>query len=120
MAPGKFTMANGNNYVVVEPGSYMLNEAYCAKGSTVADIDAAVAGAVTLTTIDGVITAKATFTFKVTAVDTVNPENSLYELTGGTLRPGKTVAVKYIDLATGEESWEKPESDTVTFKLVIK
>ena len=119
MAPGKFTMANGNNYVVVEPGSYMLNEAYCAKG-TVADIDAAVAGAVTLTTIDGVITAKATFTFKVTAVDTVNPENSLYELTGGTLRPGKTVAVKYIDLATGEESWEKPESDTVTFKLVIK
>ena len=119
MAPGKFTMANGNNYVVVEPGSYMLNEADCAKG-TVADIDAAVAGAVTLTTIDGVITAKATFTFKVTAVDTVNPENSLYELTGGTLRPGKTVAVKYIDLATGEESWEKPESDTVTFKLVIK
>ena len=119
MAPGKFTMSNGNNYVVVEPGSYMLNEAYCAKG-TVADIDAAIAGAVTLTTIDGVITAKATFTFKVTAVDTINPEKSSYELTGGKLRPGKTVAVKYIDLATGTESWDKPEADTVTFKLVIK
>ena len=39
---------------------------------------------------------------------------------GGKLRPGKTVAVKYIDLATGAESWDKPESDTVIFKLVIK
>ena len=119
MAAGKYTFAEGGNYIVVTPEDYILNDV-SSDSATVNEIDSLLAGAVTVTKDGEKYVATATYTFKVTAVDTVNPENSPYELTGGTLRPGKTVAVKYIDLATGEESWDKPESDTVTFKLVIK
>lgn len=119
MGEGKYTFAEGGNYIVVTPEDYILNDV-SSDSATVNEIDSLLAGAVTVTKDGEKYVATATYTFKVTAVDTVNPENSPYELTGGTLRPGKTVAVKYIDLATGEESWDKPESDTVTFKLVIK
>ena len=119
MAVGKYTFAEGGNYIVVTPEDYILNGA-ASDSATVGDVDSLLAGAVTVTKDGEKYVAIATYTFKVTAVDTVNPEKSSYELTGGKLRPGKTVAVKYIDLATGAESWVKPESDTVTFKLVIK
>ena len=119
MAAGKYTFAEGGNYIVVTPEDYILN-GVASDSATVGDIDSLLAGAVTVTKDGEKYVATATYTFKVTVVDTVNPEKSSYELTGGKLRPGKTVAVKYIDLATGAESWVKPESDTVTFKLVIK
>ena len=119
MAAGKYTFAEGGNYIVVTPEDYILN-GVSSDSATVNEIDSLLAGAVTVTKDGEKYVATATYTFKVTAVDTVNPEKSSYELTGGKLRPGKTVAVKYIDLATGTEAWEKPESDTVTFKLVIK
>lgn len=119
MAAGKYTFAEGGNYIVVTPEDYILN-GVSSDSATVGDVDLLLAGAVTVTKDGEKYVATATYTFKVTAVDTVNPEKSSYELTGGKLRPGKTVAVKYIDLATGTESWEKPESDIVTFKLVIK
>ena len=119
MAAGKYTFAEGGNYIVVTPEDYILN-GVASNGATVGDVDSLLAGAVTVTKDGDKYVATATYTFKVTAVDTINPQKSSYELTGGKLRPGKTVAVKYIDLVTGEESWDKPESDTVTFKLVIK
>ncbi len=119
MAAGKYTFAEGGNYIVVTPEDYILN-GVASNGATVGDVDSLLAGAVTVTKDGDKYVATATYTFKVTAVDTINPQKSSYELTGGKLRPGKTVAVKYIDLITGEESWDKPESDTVTFKLVIK
>lgn len=119
MAAGKYTFSEGGNYIVVTPESYVLNGV--ASNSVAVDkIDAALAGAVKITKVDGAYVATAEYTFEVTEVDILNPEKSSYELTGGKLRPGKTVAVKYIDLATGTESWDKPEADTVTFKLVIK
>ena len=119
MAAGKYTFAEGGNYIVVTPEDYILN-GVSSGSATVNEIDSLLAGAVTVTKDGEKYVATATYTFKVTAVDTVNPEKSSYELTGGTLRPGKTAAVKYIDLATGAESWDKPASCTVTFKLVIK
>jgi hypothetical protein len=119
MAAGKYTFAEGGNYIVVTPEDYILN-GVASNSATVGDVDSLLAGAVTVTKDGEKYVATATYTFKVTAVDIINPEKSSYELTGGKLRPGKTVAVKYIDLATGTESWVKPESDTVTFKLVIK
>ena len=119
MGEGKYTFAEGGNYIVVTPEDYILNDV-SSDSATVNEIDSLLAGAVTVTKDGEKYVATATYTFKVTAVDTVNPEKSEYELTGGTLRPGKSVKVKYIDLVTGTESWDKPEADTVTFKLVIK
>ena len=119
MAAGKYTFAEGGNYIVVTPESYVLN-GIASNSAAVDKIDAALAGAVKITKVDGAYVATAEYTFEVTEVDILNPEKSSYELTGGKLRPGKTVAVKYIDLATGTESWDKPEADAVTFKLVIK
>ena len=119
MGEGKYTFAEGGNYIVVTPEDYILNDV-SSDSATVNEIDSLLAGAVTVIKDGEKYVATATYTFKVTAVDTVNPEKSEYELTGGTLRPGKSVKVKYIDLVTGTESWDKPEADTVTFKLVIK
>ena len=119
MGAGKYTFAEGGNYIVVTPEDYILNDV-SSDSATVNEIDSLLAGAVTVIKDGEKYVATATYTFKVTAVDTVNPEKSEYELTGGTLRPGKSVKVKYIDLVTGTESWDKPEADTVTFKLVIK
>ena len=119
MAESKYTFADGANYIVVTPKSYVLN-GVASNSAAVDKIDAALAGAVKITKVDGAYVATAEYTFEVTEIDILNPEKSSYELTGGKLRPGKTVAVKYIDLATGDESWDKPEADTVIFKLVIK
>lgn len=119
MAPGKYTLVEGGSYSVVTPTDYILNGA-ASDAAAVDPIDAALAGAVTVTKNGDKITATATYTFKVTAVDTVNPEKSEYELTGGTLRPGKSVKVKYIDLENGGATLtEKPASGSVIFKLVI-
>lgn len=118
MAAGKYTFADGGNYIVVTPESYVLNGV--ASNSAVVDkIDAALAGAVKITKVDGAYVATAEYTFEITDVDVFNPEKSTYELKGGTLRPGRSVKVKYYDLATGETSYDKFDSDTVTFKLVI-
>ena len=119
MAESKYTFAEGGKYSVVTPESYILN-GVISDSASVDKIDAALAGAVKITKVNGAYVATVEYSFEIKDVDILNPANSKYELTGGTLRPGKTVAVKYIDLATGAESWDKPASGTVTFKLVIK
>lgn len=90
-----------------------------ATASDVTAIDRAIKGAVTFTTEGDAITASANYEFMVTTIDVNNPENSKYKLSGE-LRPGKSVKIKYIDPVNGTESYDKPESSTVLFKLVIE
>ncbi len=119
MATGKYTFADGGNYIVVTPESYVLN-GVASNSAAVDKIDAALAGAVKITKVYGAYVATADYTFEVTEIDILNPEKSSYELKGGKLRPGKSIKVKYYDLATGEASYDKFDSDAVTFKLVIE
>jgi hypothetical protein len=119
MAENKFTMQEGNKYIVVEPTDYILNNVVSDR-DTISEIDSVLAGAVNVTRNGDRIIAAATYTFNVTSVDKLNPESSKYILEGGVLRPGRKVKAKYIDLATGIESYEKPNSKTVTFRLVIE
>ena len=119
MATGKYTFAEDGKYSVVTPQSYILN-GVTSNSAAVDKIDAALAGAVKITKVDGAYVATADYTFEVTEIDILNPEKSSYELKGGKLRPGKSIKVKYYDLATGEASYDKFDSDAVTFKLVIE